>query len=430
MDLHPATHLIGDRPPTLEELVLRLRAVSAAHPQSCRLRTVGRSRSGRPVDLFTVQGGPVDVLLLGAPHPDEPFGLATIEALAQYVSRHAETRERYTWHFIPCTDPDGTALNEAWWTSWPPTMESYHRGLYRPAGADQPEWTFPTEHFTAPLPETRAMMTVIDSVRPRLLVSLHSGNWDHCHYMITPGEPQLVGVLAAAADRSALPVASAPSDCAGWDSPGHGVFLLPRPQPAPPDAAWEPTGMSSAHYAARHGALGVFPEVPMWRTGPLVLPADESIAVLDQARAAVNDALHRVLAADCGRESIFTAAVRDQAAIMTYMIGQVHQHPALAADQPLTLTVPLRAVGMLLRHLRDRCASQPRNRALRSEHEAVENEFGAWCRRAQAALRPEPVPVAQAVTYQITTVFAAAEIVAGREMRPLVHHDEDLGASR
>ncbi|MFD7919659.1 M14 family zinc carboxypeptidase [Streptomyces sp. NPDC059740] len=430
MDLHPATRLIGDRPPTLKELTARLRAVAAEHPQSCRLQTIGRSRAGRPVDLLSVHGGPVDVLLLGASHPDEPLGLATIEALALYVATHAETRETFSWHFVPCTDPDGTVLNETWWAAWPPTMESYHRGLYRPAGAQQPEWTFPTAHFTAPLPETRAMMSVIDTVRPRLLVSLHSGNWDHCHYMITPGEQQLVDVLAAAAERGGLPVAAAPSDCAGWDSPGPGVFVLPRPQPVPADAEWEPTGMSSAHYASRHGGLGIFPEVPMWRTRPLTLAAEESIAVLDHARTLVNEALARTLAADDGRESIFTTAVRDQVAIMAWMIGQVQQHPALAADQPLTLTVPLRAAGMLLRHLRARCADQPGNRALHGEHDALEGEFDAWCRRAQTALRPEPVPVAQAVTYQITTVLAAADLVARRGARPPVRTEEDLGVSR
>lgn len=370
------------------------------------------------------------MLLLGAPHPDEPFGLSTIEALAPYVATHAETRETFTWHFVPCTDPDGTALNETWWAAWPPTMESYHRVLYRPAGADQPEWTFPTEHFTASLPETRAMMTVIDTIRPRLLVSLHSGNWDHCHYMITPREQQLVDVLAAAADRGGLPVAAAPSDCAGWESPGTGVFVLPQPQPAPPDAEWEPTGMSSAHYAARHGALGIFPEAPMWLTRPLTLPAGESIAVLDQACTFVNDALHRALAADHGRESIFTTGVRDQVAIMAWMIGQVQQHPVQAADQPLTLTVPLRAAGMLLRHLQGRCTSEPGNRVLSLERSLVKAEFDAWRRRADFLLQPEPVPVAQAVTYQITTVFTAADLVAGYDARPLVHEGEDLGASR
>lgn len=117
-------------------------------------------------------------------------------------------------------------------------------------------------------------MRVIDGVQPDLLVSLHNSDTGGAYYMTSENEPRLVALLATAAARHGLGLERMPNDCIGWETPGRGVFVLPGPTSASKEDDWQPSGASSAHYAARHGALGLFPEVPIWRTRPLSLTAE------------------------------------------------------------------------------------------------------------------------------------------------------------
>ncbi|WP_226962779.1 M14 family zinc carboxypeptidase [Streptomyces sp. C8S0] len=67
---------------------------AAEHPATCTLREIGRSREGRPMTMLTMPGGPSHVLVIGAPHPNEPIGLAVIPALARYLAEHPRRGRR------------------------------------------------------------------------------------------------------------------------------------------------------------------------------------------------------------------------------------------------------------------------------------------------------------------------------------------------
>lgn len=224
--LRAAELLVGQAPPTCGDLQAQLRRIAEFHPGLCQITQVGHSRSGAVMEMLRVEGGDHNVLIVGGSHPNEPIGFASILALAQYVTVHAETRTKHTWHFLACSDPDGARLNEPWTTSWPPTMESYHRHFYRPARWHQPEWTFPAPSFTGQLPETKALMAVIDEVRPELYVSLHNSDSGGAFLMSSHPEPHLPDILQSAASNHRIPVEQAPLDCIGWDSPGPGTFVL------------------------------------------------------------------------------------------------------------------------------------------------------------------------------------------------------------
>ncbi|ATM24580.1 hypothetical protein SMD44_p10081 (plasmid) [Streptomyces alboflavus] len=407
---------VGDRPPTWHELRDQLRDFAAAHPDRCRLEAVGTSRGGKQMELLTIPGGPLQAVVVAGPHSQEPIGGQTVLSLAHHLVTHAEPREHTTWHLLSCSDPDGLQLNEGWIAgTWPPSIEAYHRGFYRPATADQPEWTFPAPWFTGQLPETRVLMTLIDRLRPGLLVSLHNSDTGGAYYMASRAEPELVGVLAEAAARNGLPVEAMPSDCIGWQTPGPGVFVLPEPAPTPePDAAqadaWRPAGASSAHFAARHGGLGIFPEVPMWRTKPFSLPAEESAHLLEETAGALADVLERLGSAGT-RPSPYLAAVRDTVAILRFMSALVREKPDDGADQDMALLVPLRGAGMLLRHLDAQLLRHPEDRDLARERDDLDEQFTAWLRRADAALSPAPIALAQTVGFQIDTVLGAARLL-------------------
>ncbi|MFF1712204.1 M14 family zinc carboxypeptidase [Streptomyces sp. NPDC058268] len=409
-------YTVPSRPPTWRELQTQIQDLAAAHPPDlCDISTMGTSRNGESLPLLTVHGGPLKVAVAAGPHPNEPIGFASLVALARYVLTHPECREIATWYLIPSTDPDGAVLNEHWWArTWPPSLDSYHRGFYRPAVHDQPEWTFPAPGFTGQLPETQALMTVLDTVQPDLLVSLHNSDTGGAYFMTTRGEAALVDVLSTAATRNGLPLEKMPSDCIGWQTPGPGVFVLPDPTP-PPDPAeaaeWTPAGSSSAHYVARHGGLGIFPEVPMWRTTPASLPTETGVRHLENAVASLSAVLDR-LQPITHHKTPYLPAVTDTMAIMRYMSRLMRDRPADGENQDLPLLVPLRASGMLLRHIDSQLEEVPEHPLLHRERSLLAAEFKERIATAQAALRPECVPLRQTVSYQLDTIFGAVRMLA------------------
>ncbi|MER6116150.1 M14 family zinc carboxypeptidase [Streptomyces sp. NPDC001743] len=414
----PLAPYIGDRPPTLDELDQELRKTAAEHPALCALSEIGRSREGRPMTMLTVQGGPKHVLVLGAPHPNEPIGLTVITTLARYLTEHPQAREEVSWHLVGCADPDGVAANQDWWAStWPPTLEDYHRGLYRPQARCQPEWTFPTPTFSATLPETRALMRVIDTVRPALTVSLHGSDCGGVWAMASRAEPALSQIMGDLAARYGLRIEQTPPDCIGLASFGAGAYILAPPAATETDTShgeggdreWEPAGSSSAHYTARHRGLGVFPEVPMWASTSIRLSPQDAVGVLDDARHILGDLIAEHAAASKPEEGVFLAAATEVRSIIPLMIRQIQETPEAGRDQDLVLLVPARAAGMLLQHADQLLAAAPdhgRLQALRAKTEAV---LIAWCHRAEKAIRPRPMPLSRTAGYQTAMVLALAE---------------------
>ena len=418
MTRHPVTSYIGDRPPTLVELDQELGKTAAEHPALCSLRKIGRSREGRHMTMLTVHGGHKHVLVIGAPHPNEPIGLAVIPALARYLAEHPQAREEVSWHLVGCADPDGVAANEDWWAStWPPTLEDYHRGLYRPQARCQPEWTFPTPAFDTTLPETRALMRVIDDVRPTLTVSLHGSDTGGVWAMASRAEPALPQVMADLAARYGLRVEQTPSDCIGLPSFGAGAYLLAppavtrtdSPRGGDDDGEWEPAGSSSAHYTARHGGLGLFPEVPMWASAPVRLSPQEAIGILEDTRCVLGDLIAEHMAAS-DEETVFLASAKEIRSITPLMIRQIQQNPAAGRDQDLVLLVPARAAGMLLRHADQLLAAAPDHEQLQALRAKTEAVLIAWCHRAEKALRPQPMPLLRTAGYQAEMVLAMAAL--------------------
>lgn len=412
---------IGDRPPTLEELERELRKIAAEHPQVSTLREIGRSRAGRPMTMLTIPGGHKHVLVVGAPHPNEPIGLAVIPALARYLAEHPEDRETLTWHLVGCADPDGVAANEDWWSStWPPTMESYHRGMYRPPAAEQPEWTFPTESFTSTLPETRALMAVIDGVLPALTVSLHGSDTGGVWAMASHDEPALPQSWQTSQPGMACPSRRRPQTASVSPPSGPAPtswHLLSTPK-------WSETAARTASTSGSHGRQQrplhrqarprPLPGGPDMGVHSLRLSPQEAIGVLEDARHVLGDLIAEQTQA-LNVEAGFLTAAEEIRSIIPVMIRNVQHQPVSGSGQDLVLLVPVRAAGMLLRHYDQLLATNPYSDQLHEARAKTEAVLLAWCHRAEKALRPQPLPLFRTAGYQADLVLTMARtLLPGR----------------
>ena len=180
---------------TVDELHASSRQLVQEFPEIASLRVVGTTRSNEPIELLTIGQGEKQAFVFGGPHPNEPIGTMTIEFLSRLLCEDDALREEmgYTWHFIKCIDVDGMRLNEGWFKG-PFTPTNYARHFFRPAPFDQVEWTFPFKYkayeFDDPMPETRALMKVIDEIKPTLLYSLHNAGFGGVYYYVTaPCDP-------------------------------------------------------------------------------------------------------------------------------------------------------------------------------------------------------------------------------------------------
>ncbi|MBB5159808.1 hypothetical protein BJ970_007408 [Saccharopolyspora phatthalungensis] len=163
-------------------------------------------------------------------------------------------------------------LNEEW-LGRPLSRTRYERYFYRPASAEQVEWTFPLTTdgyvFDKPLPETMAMMRLIDGVKPDVLASLHDCEMGGAYFYLSRPEPSLYPVLTKICAGAGVPMDLGKPEGENDESFAPGIFKFGHPSEAAARgmdlaAEWG-TGSSSIHYAQKYGALGIIPEVPMWR---------------------------------------------------------------------------------------------------------------------------------------------------------------------
>jgi len=162
---------------------------------------VGRSTDGEEIRMLRIGQGDEQLFFFACPHPNEPIGAMTLEALSQRLVADDELRgKRYTWNLIKCIDPDSTRLNEGWFKG-PFTVSHYAREFYRPTSFDQAEWTFPIVYkkygFFQPIPETQALMTAITGLRPTFVYSLHNAGIGGGYYYLHPHRPEIDDALRA-----------------------------------------------------------------------------------------------------------------------------------------------------------------------------------------------------------------------------------------
>jgi hypothetical protein len=425
--------------PTVDELRAFCRSTAACHPDRVTLVEVGRSRLGEPIELLSLCSAAShgEVLVIGQPHPNEPIGMVTIMTLCGRLLADTSGLDGsgVNWHFVPCADPDGTRLNEGWF-SGPFTREHYARHFFRPGTEAQVEWTFPLDingRFSVdrPMPETVALMNAINLARPTVMASLHNAELGGAYFYATADADPLYPRLTELCQHEGIPLHLGEPEFPLSEVLAPAVFSVPTgaqmyelAMAAGIDPTALVTGGSSLDYARTQGfdPVGVVIELPYWRderasdTSPHPSGVTRREAVLSNLEAE-KDSIAKVRSlferAAPLPPSPFSAAVGSFLHLEASGYGQERQMEAENNpdfERPATIaevftssdehhSYRLRMLGMLMR------AVPPRS-PLRPE---IEELLQRWSAESEAGSRSEVIPIEKLVAVQAGSILRAVE---------------------
>jgi Zinc carboxypeptidase. len=430
-----------DRFAGVDEVVGELARLAAEYPAVAELRRIGTSRLGEPLHCLTVGDGPNHGIVVAMPHPNEPIGALTAMHLARRMCEDAALRRSsgYTWHIVGCIDPDGTRLNEAWFTGrFTPCR--YGRHFYRPAGDEQTEWTFPfaykDAYFDRVMPETLAWMRLIDEVRPAFMSSLHNSERGGVFFYVNRPESALHPLLKALPARYGLPLHLGEPEHPSVERLDDAIYLALNARAhydylerTGQKFEGQIAGASSAEYAARHGTFVIIVELPYWRDDAAGdhSPAGVPYATVLRDHAAELAELVRVLRGtldavlgEVVSDSPFLRASRFFVPLLADVVEMEEMRAAepgnereatvaeVKSAQDLVHTYRLRYTGMLLRALEAEIGIGNGTPEIRARHRVLEEVYAKWTAAFAADTAADPIPLRDLVAIQYGTILAGA----------------------
>jgi hypothetical protein len=196
---------------TVEEMDSNSKKLAEKYPDIVEIFEMGKTRENNSIYCLKIGNGKKNGLMFGCPHPNEPIGAMMLEYFTEELAKNKELREKldYTWYIVKSWDVDGTKLNEKWFKG-PFTLYNYSRNFFRPAGHQQVDWTFPVDyknlHFHETIPETKAMMNLIDEIKPKFIYSLHNAGFGGVYWYLTDDTKDIYDDLKNAAKKQNIPL--------------------------------------------------------------------------------------------------------------------------------------------------------------------------------------------------------------------------------
>ena len=437
-----------DRFPTVDELVASFDELAAGEPALVRRRRVGSSRLGEPIHAVTIGSGREHAVVFGGIHPNEPMGGPTALHLARTLVADAQLREEldYTWHIIGCADPDGMRLNEDWFSGTLDRAE-YGRRFFRPASDEQVEWTFPLEYkelyFDRVIPETLALMRLIDDVRPTFMCSLHNGELGGVYYYLSTEAPELYPLLHAIPAHLGIPLDSGEPEMPYAPLYATAIFGETGVEQHYEFAAslgMDPTqgldsGTSGAAYARKYNTLSLVSELPYWAhpdaadETPTDTPYPEVLRQRAEGLSDLGATISSVLAdvaSDLTLESPFLRAMRQFAPHFS-QTAERESHRAGLPDNDRLATVAevytgadtvhgfrMRYGGMTLRLLEAEINAGNGTPRIRQQYRRMIAIYDRWSEAALKVTPAETLPIKSLVGVQFGAILAAAAYAVGR----------------
>ncbi|MFI9365143.1 M14 family zinc carboxypeptidase [Kitasatospora sp. NPDC053057] len=428
--------LLHDRYPTLDELADTAHQLAARHPRRCRVRTLGASRAGRPLQLLSIgpEAGarPADnVLVVSGAHADEFSGRAGIVELAHRALARPTPHGATAWHFLLCLDPDGAHLARG--ALLARTLPAYFAGYYRPAADEQPEWA---PAIGGRLPESRILLDLIDELRPSLQLSLHTADVGGTFLQATADPSALAQPFARSAAALGIPVETGSFDTYRLPAAGPGVFLM---EPHHIDSQENTTGMLAPHETPhetphhrppagaraatwfapqRHGGRTVVVEVPAWTTDRLgdTHPADDadqrlraSADHLRERGRQLTDLLTDPLTALPSHDTPLLRAARTQLTALNQLADawdpRTAERPVL--PPPLLTRAHLAGIDLWAHRIPVRAAALLRRA---TPDPRLDDLLHTWCTHYRRRFRPTWLPVPRQAAHHANTAEAAAHL--------------------
>lgn len=142
--------------------------VSTSAPN--RLETLGVSIEGRPIQIEYFGQGEPTILILGAIHGDEVTSADLTRNLIDELRRNPAIVAGRTVAVIPVANPDGYARRTRTNARGVDVNRNFPARNFRPGGARG----YRASTQPASEPESRAILSAIAQLKPRLIVSIHS----------------------------------------------------------------------------------------------------------------------------------------------------------------------------------------------------------------------------------------------------------------
>ncbi|MFR9796220.1 M14 family zinc carboxypeptidase [Streptomyces sp. MS06] len=404
--------------PAVGDLLRRARALTAAAPGVLRLRTVGEGRAGRPLWLLSAGRGRRQILTVAGAHANEPVGGASALRLARMLTGrpHLLADLGCTWHFLLCLDPDGAELAHGWQPEEPaPSLQECHLRFYRPAFARQPESLPAAGGPGSPLPESAALVRLLDELRPVAQFTLHGIEFGGAFTMLTRPVPGAARAFRDTAARLRIPLDHHPCDGPDWRPDPPGVLHLPAGSAG---SERDPSGFvaeSTWLYPRRYGTLTALVEAPAFgvaavadprpapdpqrelaRLGEVLLGRSRELTALlggrtdadvPAALAPLRDAARELL--DVSPSVVATWTAEEGGGSLGH-----YATLGLAARR-----IPLRVAGMMRRVL---AGTDPRTA------DALADLVREWCRELEKTYEPRWVPVPAQTALHLRTMLDVA----------------------
>lgn len=216
---------------TIDELKVSSEKLSQKYPSKVKIFRIGKSRKGEEIEALKIGKGEKTALLFGFPHPNEPIGSMALEYLSwRLVEDESLDKLNFTWYIIKCIDPDGARLNEGWFKG-PFNPFNYALNYYRPPGYQQIEWNFPIKYKTLvwdkPIPETRALMRIMEDAKPQFMYSLHNSGFGGVYFYVSSRCKPLYVKFQNLAKKEKLPLHLGEPEAPYMKKLAKAIFKMP-----------------------------------------------------------------------------------------------------------------------------------------------------------------------------------------------------------
>jgi hypothetical protein len=281
-------------------------------------------------------------------------------------------------------------------------------------------------------PESRALLGLIDELRPSVQCSLHTIEMGGTFVQATEDVPGLADELAKSASELGIPLDLGPYDTLYWPSPGPGVYLMPAVAQVERSqtSSWA-VGTTTWHAPHRHGGVTAIVEVPIWPSErvadpePVADPVPGLIAAAERLRwrgrltagwyaeaaGLLGDGDWPLLRSVEQMLPVFEP-LADEWDPRVPQPGAPPMPPMtgarLAGIEVWAHCVPLRAVAMLHRAL------APVPAGAEELRHRLAGLVADWCAEYQESLGGRWLPVARQVEQQVRTVQAVVRLARRR----------------